>query len=264
MNVKLNVLLAKTDHLSTSFKNAIADFVKFFKNSQSAFRGERKTYEPKQGQPDQPSKKSTKLVVTTVDEKLKWLQDTSKDYIDALFSQEKTNATGTAKARLVVDDIDFGEYTSLELLRLKSILENGTMHEMYGSIPVRTEDELWDAATNESYTDRKIFQSTLQSGVEKTTIKESYILPDPNVGKSDSKNYTPQVAQKDTILELGDYTYQKYSGEWSHLQRATALLRGHKMLTATIQALKVANEVDSVSSEMTADKLFNYLHTGKL
>ena len=32
------------------------------------------------------------------------------EYIDALFSQEATNASGNAKARLVVDGHDFGQF----------------------------------------------------------------------------------------------------------------------------------------------------------
>lgn len=264
MELKLNVLLAKTDHLSTVWKNGILDYVKFFKSSQPAFRGEKKTYEAKAGFADAPTNRSLKLVVTTVDEKLKWLHEISADYIDALFSQEKTNASGVSKATLKVDDIVFGEFTSLELLRLKSLIENGTFKEMYENIPVRTEDENWTASDNESYTGRNIFQTDRIDSVAKTTVKESYILTDPNIDKTGSKAYTPQVAQKDTIVEVGNYTFQKYSGEWSHMQRANVLLRRSKLLTAVIEALKVANEVPAIASDMTADKLFNYLHTGKL
>jgi hypothetical protein len=262
--IKLNVLLAKTDHLASAFKKGLEEYVKFFKGSQGAFKGERKTYEPRPGTIDLPNERLNKLVVTTVAEKLQYFQDTSKDYIDALFSQEKTNASGQAKAVLVVDNITFGEFTSMELLRLKSLLEGGTFREMYETMPVRNDDETWAKTTAEMYSGREIFESNQRSGVQKSVMKEAYILPDPNIGKVEGAKYTPQIASKDTVIELGDYTYQRFSGEMSHMDRANILLRRSKLLTATIEALKISNEAETIPSEMTSTKLFNYLHTGKL
>lgn len=259
--MKLNVLLAKTDQLAASFKNNIKDYIKFFKNNQSSFRGEKKTYTPKEGTIDVPSMRGNKLLVTTVKEKLDWLSETQSEFIDSLFSQEATNASGRAKATLRVGNIDFGELSSLELLRLKSIVENGEFKDMYENIPVRSDDEVWNATTNEAYLQREIFESSLMSGVSKSTMKESYILEDPNADKAGA-NYKPVVASKDTVLELGDYTHQKFSGEYSHRQRAEILRRRERLLTAIVEALKEANDVEAVQSNMTSQKIFNYLHSG--
>jgi len=260
MKAKLNVLLAKTDHLSSVFKKGLEDYIKFFKSSQGAFRGERKTYEPKPGTIDVPSERINKLVVTTVDEKLSYLANLSKDYIDALFSQERTNASGKAKAKLSVDGVDFGELTSLELLRMKSLLETGALKDMYENVPVRNEDEIWKKSTADQYDGREIYESTLRSGVSKSTMKESFILPDPNIGKVEGGKYTPQIATKDTVIELGDFTHQRFTGETSHVHRAAILARRTRLLTAVIEALKIANDVESEESTVTADKLFGYLH----
>lgn len=263
---KLNVLLAKTDHLASSYKKGIVEYIKFFKDKQGQFKGEKKTYSPKESTIDIPSERKNELVVTTVDEKLDYIISASKEYIDALFSQEKTNASGVSKVRLIVDNIDFGEYTSLELLRLKSLLENGDLESMYSNIPVRSDSEIWNPTTNEMYLDRKtVFESELVKGVKKSTTKESYILVDPNIEKlgKDTK-YTPQIATKDTIIDLGDFTYQKFSGEYTHRQRAEILKRRTILLSAVIEALKEANDVEAISSDMTAEKLFGFLHTGKI
>lgn len=259
---KLNVLLAKTDHLASVFKNGLVDYVTFFKKSQGAFKGEKKTYEPFPGTVDYPNERANKLVVTTVDEKLKYLEESSVDYIDALFAQEKTNATGSAKANLVVDGKVWGEYSTLELLRLKTLLENTTLKELYENIPVRNDDEIWNKTSNEMYANRNIWESGQKEGLHKTTVKESYILPDPNISKVDGAKYTPQLASKDTIMELGKYTHQRFSGEASHTERAYILNRRSKLLTAVIEALKVANEAEVVASGLTAQKIFNYLHRG--
>lgn len=261
---KMNALLAKTDHLAASFKKMMEDYVKFFKGHQGEFKGEKKTYIPKEGTVDLPNERRNELVVTTVTEKFKWFQETSEEYIDALFAQEATNASGKAKAKLVVDGVDFGEFSSLELLRMKSLLESGTLEEMYKNIPTRSDSEEWIPTKEEMYSDREIYESPKQSGIKKSVMKESYILPDPNVAAGKTDKYTPQIAQKDTIIELGDYSFQRFSGEWSHRERAELLRRRTKLLTAVIEALKISNEVEAQKSSMTGKKLFGYLHTGKI
>lgn len=145
-------------------------------------------------------------------------------------------------------------------------MENGDLESMYSNIPVRSDSEIWNPTTNEMYLDRKtVFESELVKGVKKSTTKESYILVDPNIEKlgKDTK-YTPQIATKDTIIDLGDFTYQKFSGEYTHRQRAEILKRRTILLSAVIEALKEANDVEAISSDMTAEKLFGFLHTGKI
>ena len=63
---------------------------------------------------------------------------------------------------------------------------------------------------------------------------------------------------------MGDYTVQTFSGEFTHKERAEILRRRSELLSAIVEALKIANEVESVSSNMTADKLFKFLHKGEI
>jgi hypothetical protein len=261
---KMNVLLAKTDHLGSSFKKGLSEYSKFFRDKQGAFKGERRTYTAKDNTIDLPGERKNELVVTTVDEKLVYLVESSKEYIDSLFSQERTNATSGAKVVLVVDDIEFGSFTALELLRLKSLVESGDFESMYSNIPVRTDNENWAATSNEQYEGRAIFESEIVRGTKKSTLKESYILPDPNIANVKDGKYTPQLAVRDTIIDLGDYSFQKFSGEYTHRQRAEILKRRTKLLTAVIEALKEVNDTEAVKSDMTAEKLFGYLHSGKI
>lgn len=261
---KLHILLAKTDHLATSFRSSIKDYYQFFKDKPGSFKGEKKTYIPKNGTVDIPSERGNKLIVTTVDEKLKWLKETNAEYINSLFAQEATNACGKAKAKLVVEGKSFGEYSSLELLRLKSLLENGELEQMYSMIPIRNDDEEWNITSEEMYSTRKVYEGKKGEGIKKSLMKEQYILVDPNIEKlKDAGTYTPQVAQRDTVIDLGDYTFQKFSGEWSARERAELLRRRTILISAVIQALKESNDIESVTSEMNADKLFDYLHYGK-
>ena len=264
---KLNVLLAVTDQLRHYYKSMISDYTKFFANNQGSFKGEKKTYVARDGVVDEPKKRGVVKVATTVPEKLDYFVDNSSPFIDALFSQEKTNSSGTAKAELIVDGNVWGTFTSLELLRLKSLLESndtGDLGSMIEKIPVRKDSVIWSNSKSEDYTGRKVYENNLDGGEAKTTVKESHVLLDPNLkGKELPINYTPPIAQKDAILVLGDYTRQEFSGEWSHQERALCLRRRTTLLTAITQALKAANDCEAIKSEITAKRIFDYLFYNK-
>lgn len=265
---KLSVLLATTDQLAPSFKKGISDTGKFFKQNQSAFQGLRKTYEALPDTVDIPANRAVTNVVTTVEEKLQWIEESSKSYIDALFSQEATNASGKARTNLYVDGIHFGEFSTLELMRLKGILESAELTNLYEQIPVRSEAKTWKPTDSELYTGRAIYQDALISGVANTTEKENYILQDPNyaaaIAAGKTFSYTPIQATKTTTIKLGEFTVQNFTGEASHRERAETLRRLTLLKTAVLGALKQANDVESIPSDMTAQKLFSYLNTGSL
>jgi hypothetical protein len=254
---RLNVLLAKTDHLAKTFKGMVSDYLKFFNKSQGAFNGEKRTYTTREGVIDQPNQRSMKKVQTTVEEKLIWFMEQAGKYVDAAFSVERTNAMGIM-ATLTVDGKAWGEFTSLELLRLKSIIENGELHQMIASIPVRSDAEVWHPTIDPDYQDRNVWESPLLEGVSKTGLKEDYILLDPNI-KGDNKNYTPQVSQKNSVLELGDYTHQRFTGETSQRARAIMLERRDNLLVAVIETLKRCNEAEAQQSELNAKRVFGYI-----
>ncbi len=260
-SIKLNTLLGITDHLAKSFKLGLLNYIKFFKSSQSAFKGVKKTYAPRDGMMDDSTKRGNDLVVSTVDEKLKWLTENSSKYINALFAQEATNASGTAKAPLMVNGNNWGEYSALELLRLKSLLDLPDFVGMYATLPTRADNKEWEECTDAQYANRKIFQTPMQRSVSKSILKETYILQDPNISGT-APSYKATTAIRDTVIEVGDASYQEFSGEILHRERAEMLLRIDQLRTAVIEALKVANDVVAVESDLTAEKLFNFIHAG--
>lgn len=259
--MKLNVLLAKTDHSASQFKKLLTDYVAFFKNKQGEFKGIKRTYVPRPDTVDLPSERSFTKVVSTVAEKLEYLEETASEHIDNLFSVEATNASGRAVVELVVDGQSWGNVSSLELLRLKSLLETNELEQTYTTLPVRSDSDIWNPTTDSTYEDRDVVEGPLQVGIKNTLTKESYILQDPNLkNMTDTTKYVPQVASKDTIVPIGDYTVQHFSGEYSHRDRAEILRRRSKLLSAVIEALKNANDIEQEPSVITADLLFGYLH----
>ncbi len=256
--LKLSVALALRERAEKEFKNMVDDLFGKFKTKQTLFKGERKTYTAKEGYLDEPSKRGFINVVSTVSEQLAWMNSHSKDYLNTVFNIEKTNSSGNVKGTLTIDDKKIGEYSSLELLRLKSILE-GKLRDLYKEIPVRSEQSIWALSDEDAFRTKGIFSTALEVGDAKTTIKEQYILPDPHP----DKNRQPMVADKSTQVLIGTYTTQQFSGEFSMYQRADLLVRYEKLLKATITALEEANNAELVTSDL-GDKVFDYIHAGKL
>lgn len=255
--VKLNTSLGKLEILAKSFNLALSNYYKVFSKSQGVFLGEQKIYTPNEGTMDDPSKRSTRLVQSTVGEKFEYFIDTNTDYIQTQLDIEATNSSGTARAELKVGDVSFGELSSLELLRLKSLIENQTFISMIESIPVRSDAEIWNPTTNELYDGRnEIFASEMNQYINKTTEKETYILSDPHAGES---NRPPQVSVKTTVIELGSGSTQKFSGEWTQAQKATVLKRRTELLAAIKAALEEANSVELVQSKIDGANLLRYL-----
>lgn len=263
MKLKQNVLIAKVEAGKEFFKNFVANYIQFFKGKQEAFRGIKKTYTAREGFHDDPSMRGHVKVSTTVKEKLDYMEENNAEHINNLFAMEATNASGKVKALLEVDGVTFGTLSSLELLRLKDFLEKELI-DLYKDIPVRSDNEIWEKSTSTDYSGRDIWEQPMMSSSSKTTTISSRILEDPNIEKLGAGGkYTPQVVEVKKLEEIGDYTVQKFSGEISHVERADIQRRKSKLLIAVIAALKVANDTEIVESELTSEKLFDYLHRGK-
>ena len=262
--MKTNVMLALLEQSNSVFKALVSDYAGYFKKDQSSFKGVRKTYTARPDTMDEPSMRGAASVVTTVEEKLQWFKENATDFINQKLAMEATNASGKAKADLILDGKVIANLSSAELLSLKNLLENKEVMNMYSSIPVRSDAEIWTKCTSEEYVGRDIYEQPLMNGVKKSLTKEQYILEDPNLAKMKSTDsYKPVIATKDTPLELGDWTSQLFSGEWTHNKRANLLKRKNVLYLAVIEALKKANEVEVVKSAITAEGIFNYLHKGE-
>lgn len=262
--IKMNVLLAKAEHSAAVFNKEMSEYAGLFRNKQGMFRGVRKTYSPREGFPEDPSKMGVTKVQSTVDEQFNWFQNkVAAPYLKEQFSIESTNSLGAKKVPLVVDGVNLGELTALDLMRLKSILTNGSLDLMYNSIPVRSDSEIWEEADGE-YAGRKVYCNPMLSGVSRTTESEEVILRDPNLDPAHlPANYNAKTTLKKRTIEIGDYTVQNFSGEWTQTQKAQLLDRKSRLLGAVIAALKEVNDADAAESNLNVDAMLTYLHNSK-
>ena len=169
MSKKQSVLLGLRDKLEKTNNNMLDDFLSKFKNKQEIFQGHNKTYVPMDGFADDPTKRSFRKVSSTVREQLEWLNEYSSDYLSTVFSIEKTNSTGI-KSELVVDGESWGEYSVLELLRLKTIMD-GKLKTILHEIPIRDEKVLWQQTTQDYYGKREVWETKEITNKEEELFK---------------------------------------------------------------------------------------------
>lgn len=263
MNTKMNTLLAKAEHLQAQFNQAISNYAGLFKNKQGMFRGQRKTFAPKEGFPEDPSKICNIQVATTVDEQWDWLiKNILKPFFEEQFSIEATNSIGAKKVPLIVDGVNFGNLSALSLMRLKTLLSNCTLLDMYKNMPVRSDSEVWTKSQQPDYADRAVYETPMLSGVTRTTENQEFIMKDPNLDPAHlPANYNAKTTIKKVTLETGDYTMQNYSGEWTQTQKAQLLAKLSRIQGAIITAMKEVNDVETVPSDLDVDALLKFIHS---
>ena len=262
--MKMNTLLAKVEHSTSSFNKMIEDYKVFFDKKQSMFEGIKKTFKPREGYQEDASKMGTTKVATTVREKLDWFEENAIPHLKDVFAIEATNSKGANKVELKVGDTSFGFLTALDLMRLKTLLTKKEWEQMYANIPVRSDSEVWESCTDGEYVGREIFQTPMLTGVTRTTESEEVVLKDPNLDPAHlPANYRAQITTKKRTVETGDYTLQKFTGAWTQRQRAELLRRRSQLLAAVIEALKEVNDVEAELPNLEVSKVINFLHRGE-
>lgn len=262
-SLKMNTLLAKVEHATASVRRLFVDYANFFKTKQGMFRGFKKTFVPRDGYFEDPSKMGTSVVATTVDEKFEWFNTQFKAWLTDVFSVEATNSSGANRVELKVNGVSFGHLTALELMRLKSILTDKDLEAVFANIPVRSDSEVWNPTDDPEYKGRAVFQTDLIKGVTRTTEKEEVILKDPNLDPAHlPNNYQARTTIKSKTVETGDYTQQMFTGEWTQRQRAELLRRRSELLAAVIEALKEVNDNVVEKPNLDVNGLVDFLYKG--
>lgn len=259
----MNTLLAKVEHSTASIAKLFSDYARFFKDKQGMFRGYKKTFVPRDGYFEDPTKMGTSVVATTVDEKFDWFNAQFKNWLKDVFSVEATNSRGANTVDLVVDGHVLGNLTALELMRLKNILTNKDLESVFVNIPVRSDSEVWIPTQDPEYAGRAVFETNLVKGVTRTGEIEEVILKDPNLDPAHlPANYSARTTTKKRTVETGDYTSQNFTGEWTQRQRAELLRRRSNLLAAVIEALKVVNDTQVDKPNLDVDGFVDYLYKG--
>lgn len=254
MSQKLAVKLGLREKLEKDWKNMLDDMTHKFTKEQGKFMGFRYTFVQREGFVDQPEQRKFQNVSTTVPEQLNFFRDNVEEYLTTVLSIERTNAKGV-KAHLFVEGEDWGEFTTLELLRLKGILDS-KLKLMVQSLPIRPETVIWRETDDATFKGREIWEDDVSKGSTKTTTKRLEIVHDPHI--KDAPDRPPVSQSIDKQEETGDYTRQNFHGGVTNKERAEFELAFNELHKSVIAALEEANSAEVETSDL-GTKVLDYL-----
>lgn len=214
------------------------------------FDGYQKTYTPKEEGGDLVAGES-KEIVTTVDEKLRYVLPFLSDAIDIQLSREASNASGKLVAPLTVEGREFGTFSSQELLQLeKNVRELRNMADL---LPTLDMAKAWVTNDNEhtgtfSCPDTKTYRY-----VERMTPVVLY----PHTDK-----HPAQVEKVMDRVQVGEYSTRLLSGRITPERKAHIIARLDAVLVAIGVARAQAN--GNVATNISfGDELLNFVFFNK-
>lgn len=245
---KLHQLLAVEGDLNQQSKNILEETTSALSKKQDLFDGLLKTYISSEDNGEQIPPES-KEIVTTVAEKLDYAKTAVIKAIDATISKEETNASGSAKAELKVDGVDFGVLSATSLIALEKFLVR--IRESYKMIPTLDPSRSWK---KDSTVDRAVYVSPVETKF-RSVKKQKVITLAPETDKHPAQ---VQLVQDD--VQVGKYETTYSSGRLQPIQKSNLLNKIDNLILAVKQAREAANQVDTINVKL-GDKIFDYINS---
>ena len=192
----------------------------------------------------------SKEIVTTVIEKLEYAQGAVIKAIDASISKEETNASGTAKAPLMLDDgTDFGTLSATSLIALEKYLVR--IREVYKDIPTVDPARSW---TKDSTQARAIYVAPVDTKFR--SVKKLEVIT--KVAATDKFPAQTEMVQND--VQVGKYETTYTSGRLQPIEKSNLLSKIDTLIQAVKQARQAANQAQVINVKL-GDKIFAYINS---
>lgn len=189
-------------------------------------------------------------LTTTVDENLEYLIKPISEWLDVVFTKEKTNQE--ARADLVVNGQTLGtNIPATFLLGLETKLVK--IREVYEAIPTLLPGTKW------------IPDNQNRNGVfiaaHDTVQMKSKKDPEFRVVVEATPHHPAQVEKVDRTLDVGRYVTTLYSGRMTPLEKANRLTRIDELLSAVKSARMRANNVNIITDNI-GNTLLDFINKG--
>lgn len=216
------------------------------------FDGIRKVYVSESDTDIGTNNTEIKEVVTTVGEKIFYAQKAIVAGLDAQLSKEETNASGTARANLNVDGVDFGDLSATALLTLEK--EMVKLRKVYELIPTLDPAKTWEPDSQKG-----AGHWMTESGVTYRTQKnEEWIIVAPA-----TEQHPAQVKQITKDVQVGRYLTSYQSGKVTPLAKSQLLDRIDTFILSVKKARTLANQAEVVECKI-GGIIFNFINGGIL
>jgi hypothetical protein len=248
---KLNEIIGAEEHKKSAINILLQDTAKSFSKPER-YVGYTERFEPKAVDENGNSESvdvTDKEVEATVKTELLFLADQIGDIFNITLSKEETNASGNAKANLIIDGEDYGSYSAISFLALGKMLVR--LREIYDKIPLRDTAKRWEQIQSNERSER--WQSNTES---KDKLKKMLRFQQFNdlTGKHDFK-----IEKWTDDVPIGKVHRTYFSGATDVHTKAMLLQRIDKIIVAVDNARIRANQCEAVQVKLM-DRLFDYLH----
>lgn len=243
----LHQLIAVEPDLAQQSRAIMEETVNTFTKKADHFDGVQKIYKPYEDGGEQIPDE-IKEVVTTVQEKLDYAKKIVIRAMDATISKEETNASGTARAELVVDGVNFGELAATSLIALERMLER--IREEYKAIPTLDPTKSWVKA---DFTGRILYETPIEVKFRAVKTKIPLVLS-PATDK-----FPAQVQVLDSDKQVGRYETIYRSGRLTPTEKSNLLEKIDNLVLAVKKAREKANQTKAVQVDL-GKKIFEFIH----
>lgn len=250
---KLHAILAVEKDIRNLFGNLVTEGKKTFESRSSHFIESRKSYQPLNAEDTDLPDTEFVPIVTTVKEKLDYIQGTIVKLMDIELQKEKANQE--AKSDLVVTQDDGAKVTILTdvpvtlLVQFEGVLEN--IRGLYHAIPTLDPAKVWKKDPNRE----NIFIADPVTRVRTKKVTE-VIVKAPSTDKFPAQTELVTVDKK-----VGDWTHDFSSGALSPKQKSQLLRRIDQLISGVKIARAKANET-LVGNYEIGQQIFNFINEG--
>lgn len=247
---QLHQLLAVEQDRRGRATEILQETVTLFTKKEEHLDGVVKIYKPidDKGEPLPPE---IKEVVETVAGKIYYASGFIVQAIDAQLSKEETNASGEARAELIVNGTTLGAFSATSLLALEQHLQK--LLGMYRVIPTLDPVKRWGKDGSE----KNIYVSEMDTKFRTNKVEEIVVAVPP------TKEHPAQVVKLTKDVQVGTWETTCKSGRITPAQKSDLLGRIDSLIDAVKQARSKANEAD-VKQIKVGKSIIDFINQGIL
>ncbi len=243
---KLHELLAVEQDRKNKANQTLGETKNNFTKKDTYFEGMTKKYVSLEESENEQIPDENKEIVMTVKDKIQEMLEAVITAIDATLSKEETNAANLAKADLIIDEQNFGNFSATSLLALETHL--GKLKDVYEAIPTLDPTKKWSFDAQ-----RLVFRTDEE--VKFRSVKRPKVI----VKYEATKEHPAQTELLYLDYQVGKYETTYFSGKITLSQKALLLKRIDNLLEAVKVARTKANNVE-VKNIKIGKKLFDFIH----
>lgn len=246
---KLHEVLAVMTDLETTARNIRDEAIVTFTKKPTHFTGYHKTLKmfDEARKEEEKGAEDHKALVTTVKDKLEYMESSQVKYLDALWQQESTNQKATADL-VIGEQVILKDAPAVFLLALESRLK--AIRAVFAAIPTLDPGVKWELDPSQGDSIYKSVNPETSQKQEKQ-IRHQVLVPP-------TEQHPAQIEKWFENVVVGTYSTVKYNGTISPGEKSEYLLRIDALIQATKQARQRANST-SVEKKQVARALFDFI-----